>query len=74
MPPRRRRQRRCCRSGLRVLSDTAYTSRYSGDIVHEKAIEVLVRVDTILEAIDEQSNPYRLSMEAYDIVQRALEK
>ena len=40
----------------------------------DKAIEVLVRVDTILEAIDEQSHPYRLSMEAYDIVQRALEK
>ena len=38
----------------------------------EKAIEVLVSVDTLLEAVDAQAHPYRLSMEAYDIVQRAL--
>ena len=40
----------------------------------EKAIEVLIRVDDVLEAIDGQAHPYRLSMEAYDLVQRALEK
>ena len=42
-------------------------------MMSDKAIEVLVRVDDILEAIDGQAHPFRLSMEAYDIVQRALE-